>query len=95
MTKKGVFQFFERPATYRIVIWALTFFGVTLSPEQAEAISAAGVAVAVALELLFREKPRNPELRTRESDQLPVELPARALPDSVESIPPRTGFESQ
>lgn len=94
--RQSVLQLFERPATYRVLLWVLTFFGVTLSPEQAEAISAAGVAVAVAVELLLREKPRDPKARTCELDQFPIELQAESNPARPdERAPPRTGFESQ
>ena len=43
-------------STWRGFIWLLTFAGLTLKPEQSEAIIAAGIALAGLLGVFLKEK---------------------------------------
>ena len=45
------------PSTWRGLVWLATVAGLTLSPQQAEAIITAGMALAGLLGVLLPEKP--------------------------------------
>ena len=58
--------------------------------------------MAVALEVLFRDKPRDPTLRTREADALPIAMQGQARGDSAAAVSDvdeceraSAGFQSQ
>ena len=54
----AILRFLKQPSTWRGITWALTLLGVSLSPEQAEAIALAGVAVVAVLEVFSDEDKR-------------------------------------
>ena len=76
----------KEPSTWRGLVWLLTFAGLSLKPEQSEAIIAAGIALAGLLGVLTHDKT---------VDLPPIELQGRAdspAPDST-IAPPTVGFQ--
>lgn len=45
----------KEPSTWRGIVWLLTFAGLSLKPEQSEAIIAAGIALAGVLGVFLKE----------------------------------------
>lgn len=52
---KKLLEYFRYPSTYKGIIAILGVVGVALSPEQAEAIAAAGVSLYGAISLFFSD----------------------------------------
>lgn len=65
-------------STWRGLVWLLAFAGVSLKPEQAEAIIAAGMALAGLLGVFLQDRARPTTERTRETDLPPIDLQGRA-----------------
>lgn len=82
----------REPSTYRGIVWLLTAAGVALTPEQGEAIFAAGMAFAGLLGVFLQDE-RNPlpqietVIRHRDSD-----IGVNA--ESVRDVPPDRNVES-
>jgi hypothetical protein len=53
---KTILRYLKQPSTWRGIIWLLTLFGISLSPEQWQAISFAGIAVVGAIEVFIDEE---------------------------------------
>jgi hypothetical protein len=73
----------KEPSTWRGLVWVLTVCGVLLTPEQAEAIMLAGMAVAGLLGVFLADesKPVKVELP-------PIDLVSTPTPSRVrESVP--------
>lgn len=69
-------------STWRGIVWLLAFAGVSLKPEQAEAIIAAGMALAGLLGVFLQDRQRSPTERTRETDLPAIEFQGR--PESTQ-----------
>ena len=54
--KKYLLNRLKEPSTMRAVVLVLTLFGVSLSPEQQDAIVVAGVSLIAALGLFLPDK---------------------------------------
>jgi hypothetical protein len=63
----------REPSTIRGLVWLLTVAGITLSPEQIEAIAVAGMAVAGLLGVFLPEEPKRVEIQLP-----PVDLISKA-----------------
>lgn len=65
-------------STWRGIVWLLTVAGVSLRPDEVEAIILAGMAVAGLLGVFLQDKSRNSQERTRETDLPEIELQGRS-----------------
>lgn len=73
----------EEPSTWFGIITLLSLFGVTLDPEQTDAIIKAGVAIAGALGLFFKWDTK-PKTET---------VSAKTEPDVIETVNNTTTLE--
>ena len=54
---KWILARLREPSSWRGIVWLLTGFGLTLRPDQAEAIATAGMALAGLLGVFLRDEP--------------------------------------
>ena len=92
----------KEPSTMRGVVWLLTVFGLSLRPDQAEAIAIAGTALAGLLGVFLSDEPKTVrielppiDLQSRpESGNAPADSqfvrPADGLCESVPVPPERS-----
>lgn len=80
-------RFLRMPSTWKGFTFLLTVFGISLSPEQKEAIGLAGIAIVGLIEVFTDEdkRPRNINLQLPPAD--PIEKP--------ESVFDERGFNKQ
>jgi hypothetical protein len=69
----------REPSTIRGLVWLLTVAGITLSPEQIEAIAVAGMAVAGLLGVFLPEEPKRVEIQLP-----PIDLISKAATPASE-----------
>lgn len=69
---KWLLKRLHEPSTWRGLVWLATFAGLSLRPDQADAIVAVGIAVAGLLGVFTSDAPK--------PDLPPVELQARPMP---------------
>jgi hypothetical protein len=71
-------------STWRGIVWLLTVSGVVLRPDQVEAIMLAGMTFAGLLGVFLKDKVRDPNERTRKTDEA-VYIPQFTLVGRSES----------
>jgi hypothetical protein len=50
-----ILSILDKPGTWRLVVYAVSAFGVTLAPEEAEKIILAGVSMAEVVSLFVKK----------------------------------------
>ncbi len=71
----------KQPSTWRGLVWILTVSGVLLTPEQAEAIMLAGMALAGLLGVFLNDAPRTVKIELP-----PIDLVSPAANRMRESV---------
>lgn len=70
---KWIIERFREPSTWRGIVWLLTVLGLSLRPDQAEAIITVGMALAGLLGVFLRDEPK-----TVRSELPPIVLQGRS-----------------
>ncbi|MEA3641297.1 MAG: hypothetical protein VBE63_15335 [Lamprobacter sp.] len=84
MIKRFLIDRLDERSTWRALVALLTLLGIGLSPEQSDAIIAAGIAIGAALEALLPD----PAGRMR-PQRLPEHADAAELPHATSDQPAR------
>lgn len=66
----------KEPSTWRGIVWLLTVAGISLKPDQVEAIITAGIAIAGLLGVFTRDSSTT-DSQTQRTERPPIELQSR------------------
>lgn len=77
----------KEPSTWRGIVMLATGFGVALTPDQANAVVAVGVAIVGLIGVLTADQPKLPPQPERETEQ-PSPNRARPAPDAESEFDP-------
>lgn len=84
---KFVARRLKEPSTWAGVITLLTVFGITLSPEQAEALASAGAALVGVLLVFTKESGEKDAKAQEKMDKWAREIMEAPPHDSVKALP--------
>lgn len=85
----------QEPSTWRGLVWLLTAAGLTVSPDLAAAIAAAGMALAGLIGVVTKEQAKKVEIMLPPVDFIARSsaggMPVQSVPDTSIPDEPRNG----